>query len=137
MNVVTIDKLQPSDELRLGTVGLKLFFNLTDQWKLKQAEQLTLLGLASRSTLQNWKSKTLSGEDIRLSKDTLERLSLIAGIRKGVELLFPQGRWIDYMNAPNREFGNMTPLQVMLGGRITALYQVRRYLDNSRGSHFG
>ena len=40
-------------------------------------------------------------------------------------------RWI---KAPNRAFGDRSALEVMLGGQLTDLMRVRRYLDSYRGA---
>lgn len=137
MNVATLNRLQPNKKKQLGTVGLKLFFTLANQWGLSQEEQLSLLGLTSRTTLHNWKVRLEQGEELKLSLDTLERLSLIAGIRKGVEILYGPERWNDYMRSSNRAFGDQSPLDRMLMGKMGNLYEVRRYLDASRGAQFG
>lgn len=137
MAIQAINQLAAPNQNRLGTVGLKLFFALAEQWGLSQEQQLTLLGQNSRTTLRNWREKIAAGETVRLSADTLERLSLIAGIRKGVEMLYPENRWNDYMRSANTAFGGETPLDRMLHGRVGNLYEVRRYLDGSRGAHFG
>lgn len=129
--------LNDAKKSQLAKSGLRLFFVLADRWSLSQEQQLSLLGQSSRSTLKNWKEKASADINIKLNVDTLERLSLIAGIRKGVEILYPENRWTDYMHAPNAAFGGKSILDVMLLGRIGALYDVRRYLDASRGAHFG
>lgn len=121
----------------IGRVGLSLFFTLAEEWGLNQNEQLSLLGLSSRTTLKNYRERVAAGDDIKLPNDTLERLSLIAGIRKAVELLFPENRWNDYMHASNRALNDLSPLQWMLEGRVGSLYDIRRYLDAQRGAHFG
>jgi len=137
VNIKSSRSLNPEKKFRLAKVGLKLFFALAEKWNLTQENQLQLLGQSSRSTLKNWKEKISNDADIKLSADTLERLSLIAGIRKSVELLYPQSRWDDYMRSPNSAFGGKSLIDVMLLGRVGALYDVRRYLDASRGAHFG
>lgn len=137
MKTQAINGMHSGKQDQLGSVGLKLFFALAEQWNLTQEQQLKLLGQNSRTTLRNWKEKIAMGEAVRLSPDTLERLSLIAGIRKGVEILYPEGRWNDYMEAPNSALGGRTPLAHMLNGRVGDLYDIRRYLDASRGAHFG
>ena len=136
MAVTSIKKLDTPKAKSLGRVGLKAFFKLSQSWGLTQADQLTLLGLSSRTTLNNWKSKAQANEGIKLGVDTLERLSLILGIQKGIELLFPESYRVEYMRAPNRYFNGSSILDVMLEGRITALYKARRYLEASRGAHF-
>jgi len=137
MSARSIAKIDATQKSRLAKAGLRMFFNLANLWDLTQEDQLLLLGLSSRTTLNNWRKKALNDEDIRLSVDSLERLSLIVGIRKGVELLYPHDRLNSYMKSPNREFGGRSMIDVMLEGSIRSLYQVRTYLDASRGSHFG
>lgn len=122
---------------KLGRVGLKLFFYLAQAWGLKQTQQLTLLGLSSRTTLKNYRDKVAAGENVKLPLDLLERLSLLAGIRKAIEILYPKPRWDDYINSPNAAFSGYSPLEWMLQGRVAHLIDVRRYLDAQRGTHFG
>ena len=121
----------------IGRAGLKLFFTLAEHWGLNQAQQLTLLGLSSRTTLKNYRERVAAGDDLKLPVDLLERLSLIAGIRKAVEMLYPESRWNTYMWTDNQAFGGTSPLSWMLQGRVGHLYDVRRYLDAQRGAHFG
>lgn len=123
----------------MSTAGLQFFFNVTgpEHWKLSQDEQCQLLGISSRSTLHGWKKKVESGAPVQLSHDTLERLSLLMGIRKGVEILEERRDWDDYMRRPNRAFGGRSALQRMLAGNVSDLLDVRRYLDSWRGAHFG
>lgn len=137
MNMQTVNTNSSEKTLRLSKVGLKLFFVLSEKWNLTQDHQLVLLGQSSRSTLKNWKDKIDSNADINLKPDTIERLSLIAGIRKGVEILYPENRWDDYMHQPNSAFDGDSLLEIMLAGSVGALYDARRYLDANRGAHFG
>ena len=75
-----------------------------------------------------------AGEPIKLGKDTLERLSYLAGIYKAVQLLFSDPvQWKNWVRKPNRDFGGTSALERMLGGRIVDLVDVRRYLDGWRG----
>ncbi len=120
----------------LARAALALFFRLAEEWDINQTQQLKLLGLTSRTTLKNYRERVDAGENFKLPADTLERLSLIAGIRKAVEIMYPEHRWNDFMSAPNRAFGGATLLQWMLKGKVGSLYDVRRYLDASRGAHF-
>lgn len=135
---MTVPSLAPkASQACLGSAGLRLFFNLAELWELSKAQQLTLLGVSSRTTLNNWASKARSNDSVPVSKDTLERLSLIAGIRKAVEILYPVEVVNLIMKAPNKFFGGKTILDIMLQGKIGDLYDVRRYLDANRGAHFG
>ena len=128
---------QQASNSDLSGAGLRLFFNLAELWSLSKAEQLILLGVSSRTTLNNWATKAKSNTAVSVSRDTLERLSLIAGIRKAVELLYPNDIANLIMKVPNKFFGDRTILDVMLQGNVGDLYDVRRYLDANRGAHFG
>lgn len=125
------------DPKSLGRVAAKLFLGITDEWNLTEAEKLVLAGHESRTTLNQWRHKIAAGEGIKLSRDTLERLSYVAGIYKSLQLLFPNPeQWSEWIRRPNRDFGGRPALQHMLGGKVVDLADVRRYLDAWRGSHF-
>lgn len=122
----------------LGRVAVKLFLAITDEWKLTEQERCTLAGLSSRTTLNTWRHRIDSGEPLKLSPDTLERLSYIAGIYKALQILFtaPEA-WRDWVRKPNRDFGGQSALERMLAGKVVDLADVRRYLDAWRGAHYG
>ncbi|MFT7245301.1 MAG: hypothetical protein ACI82A_002668 [Candidatus Azotimanducaceae bacterium] len=121
----------------LGRVAVKLFLGITDDWDLTENEKLVLAGHESRTTLNQWRQKVEANEDIKLSRDTLERLSYVAGIYKALQLLFPNPeQWSNWIRRPNRDFGGNPALEHMLGGKVVDLADVRRYLDSWRGSHF-
>lgn len=126
----------PQQQAAMERVAVKLFLKLADEWALPEADQLTLCGAASRTTLKRWKDKLVHGDSIKLNGDTLERLSVIAGIRKGVELLYPKDQWNAFMRKPNQFLGGQSALERMLSGRIIDLYDVRRMLDGWRGASY-
>ena len=70
----------------------------------------------------------------RLDRDGKARLSNLMGIHKALRIIFrePQ-RGYAWIKAPNQAFGGATALGVMLGGELTDLMRVRRYLDAERG----
>src|SRR3569833_616181 len=68
-----------------GAVGLRAFARIAELWHLSIAEQLTLLGLSSRSTYFKWRKES----QVRLPRDTLERISYVLGIYKALQLLLP------------------------------------------------
>lgn len=114
----------------LGRVAVKLFLGIAGKWRLTSAQCLVISGHKSASTLNRWRRKVTSGESIKLSRNTLERLSYIAGIYKALQLLFPHPeQWAEWVRRPNHHFGGQTALDHMLGGSITDLADVRRYLD--------
>ena len=72
-----------------------------------------------------------SKRDVR---DLKARLSNLMGVHKALRIIFrePQ-RGYAWIRAANSAFGGKSALDVMLGGELTDLMRVRRYLDNERG----
>jgi hypothetical protein len=125
------------DDLAISRVAVKLFFGITEEWSLTDDERCTLAGLGTRTTLHNWRQRLAGGEAIKLSKDTLERLSYLAGIYKGIQLLFSDpNQWKNWVRKPNNELGGRSALDRMLAGRVVDLVDVRRYVDGWRGENY-
>jgi hypothetical protein len=121
-----------------GRVAVKLFLGITDEWALTDEQRCILAGLNSRTSLHNWRNKVAAKENIKLSGDTLERLSYLAGIYKALQILFTDvAQWQDWVKKPNTDFGGQSALERMLAGRVVDLSDVRRYLDSWRGEHYG
>ncbi|TXK61041.1 MbcA/ParS/Xre antitoxin family protein [Alkalisalibacterium limincola] len=132
MNAAAAQPLTPERTQDLGTAGLRTVFRIADEWGLSTAQLMVLLGDPSRTTFFRWKS----GEVAQVSRDLLERLSYLVGIYKALQILLPQGDHASaYLKRPNTAplFAGRTPLQVMLGGQVADLFQVREYLDAQRG----
>src|SRR3954466_15413180 len=84
----------------LGGAGLRAFENIAAAWELSIAEQLTLLGIASRSTFFKWRRE----REPRLPADTLERLSYLLGIYKSLQILLPDPKAADqWLRKPNKD----------------------------------
>jgi hypothetical protein len=121
-----------SDATSLGGAGLRAFMNIAEAWGLTVAEQLKLLGIASRSTFFKWRRE----RNPRLPRDTLERLSYPLGIYKSLQILLPDPQLADqWVRKPNKAptFGGRSALDRMLSGQVADLYVVRQYLDTERG----
>jgi hypothetical protein len=121
-----------NDRLRMSGPGLRTFLGIANEWGLTVDQQCTLLGGIARSTFHKWKKQGVPA----LTRDQLERLSLVLGIYKAMKLLFADSQsGKDWFLAPNRDwvFGSRSPLERMLQGSIDDLYTVRRYLDSWRG----
>jgi hypothetical protein len=117
---------------RQARAGLRTFFRIAEAWRLSIEEQMTLLGLTSRSTYFKYKRE---GAD-RLSPDLLERLSYLFGIYKNLQVLLPDPIAADgWVRKPNDAplFNGQSALERMLSGRMSDLYLVRKYLDAERG----
>jgi len=125
-------RISPNEVTAAGAAGLRAFSRIADLWHLSVAEQLTLLGLSSRSTYFKWRKEPL----VRLPRDTLERISYLLGIYKALQLLLPDTRAADeWIRRPNEAavFGGRSALDRMLSGNVADLYIVRQYLDAQRG----
>jgi hypothetical protein len=121
-----------SGSLSLGGPGLRAFANIAEAWGLTVADQLKLLGIASRSTFFKWRRE----REPRLPRDTLERLSYLLGIYKSLQILLPDERAADeWIRKPNNAplFGGRSALERMMTGQVADLYVVRQYLDAERG----
>ena len=121
-----------ADPAPLARPALRTFFRIAELWKLSVVEQMTLLGLGSRSTYFKWKKE---GTDV-LPRDTLERMSYLFGIYKALQILLPEPAAADaWVRRPNAAapFGGRSALERMLSGNVADLYEVRRYLDAQRG----
>lgn len=118
---------------QLSAAGIRAFTHLAALWGLSVEEQLLLLGEPARSTFFAWRKHP---ERASLSKDTLERISNLLGIYKALRILFPDtgaaDAWIRKPNAAPM-FAGGSALQRMLGGNVSDLNAVRRYLDSVRG----
>ena len=115
-----------------GGPGMRAFVNIAEAWGLTVAEQLKLLGIASRSTFFKWRRE----RNPRLPRDTLERLSYLLGIYKSLQILLPDPQLADqWVRKPNTAptFGGRSALDRMLSGQVADLYVVRQYLDTERG----
>jgi hypothetical protein len=117
----------------MSAAGLRAFFRIAADWDLSVDEQIVLLGSPGRSTFFKWKH---APESARLGRDTLERLSLLLGIYKALQILLPQPASADaWVKRPNSAppFGGRRALDRMLAGNISDLVAVRQYLDAMRG----
>jgi hypothetical protein len=103
--------------------------NLFRLWSVTDEQAAILLDLPVRS-FRRWKA----GEIGRFDRDRKARLSNLMGIHKALRIIFrePQ-RGYAWIQAPNAAFADRTALEVMLGGELTDLMRVRRYLESERG----
>lgn len=104
--------------------------NLFRHWGMTDDEAAILLDVKPR-TYGRWKAEGPG----RISRDGKTRLSNIMGIHKALRIIFRETqRAYAWIKAPNDAFGGRTALDVMLGGEMTDLMRVRRYLDAVRGT---
>lgn len=105
--------------------------NLFRHWGVTDDQASILLDVPAR-TLARWKA---AGSPGRLGRDGKARLSNLMGIHKALRIVFREAeRGYAWIAAPNAAFGGRSALAVMLGGELTDLMRVRRYLDAERGA---
>lgn len=103
--------------------------NLFARWGVNDEQAATLLDMPVRS-YRRWKAQGPG----QISRDGRARLSNLIGIHKALRIIFhePQ-RGYAWVRAGNAAFAGASALEVMLGGELTDLMRVRRYLDAERG----
>ena len=125
-------KPDPQTRKRLSAPALRAFFNVAAAWGLSVTEQRALLGWPAASTYHKYKA----GDHGALPFDTLTRLSLVLGIYKSLQVLYPEAAFADaWVRMPNSHplFGGRPAIDVMVDAGIDGLYRVRRLLDGRRG----
>jgi uncharacterized protein (DUF2384 family) len=130
---LSLDGLRDAEtRRRLSAPAVALFLRTCDLWDLKVEERMAILGGVSRQTYHNWKA----GKVGALSRDQLERISLVLGVLKGLRLVFAEDvqgiRWLKAANS-DVPFRGGAPIDLMVEGGMSGLYDVRRYLDAWRG----
>lgn len=110
---------------RQATAMFRATLNLFDRWRVTDAEAATLLDLPVR-TYRRWKA----GNAGRMGRDGKARLSNLMGIHRALRVIFVDPRrGYEWMRVSNAAFEGRSALEVMLGGELTDLIRVRRYLD--------
>ncbi len=123
----------PGDRRRLSAAAIRLFLGAAELLGLTVDQRRAILGDVSEATYHNWRKEP---GRVALTRDQLERVSLLLGILKALRLIFADDatafRWLRAANQ-DQPFDGMSPLERMTGGSIIDLYKVRRYLDAWRG----
>ena len=115
--------------------ALRTVFNILGAWRVKVKDWGILLGV-SQPTIHRWKADPAVAARAN-SRDLAERLSYILGIYKALQILLSDPRAADsWVHRPNSAslFNGLSPLERMLAGNVSDLYEVRRWLDGQRGA---
>ena len=134
MQVLPVDNELPPGGERVtpaeATAMFRAAVNLFRLWEVSDEQAAILLDLPLR-TYRRWKAAGPS----RIGRDAAARLSNLMGIHKALRLIFrePQ-RGYAWIKASNAALGGRSALDIMLGGELTDLMRVRRYLDAERGA---
>ena len=127
-----LQRSDPKIRRQMSGPAMRSFLEIAKAWSLAVEEQRALLGWPPESTFFKYKA----GHIGTLSFDTLMRISLLLGIYKDLNILYPErdlaDRWVKLPNN-NPLFGGRPALGLMLEG-MDGLYQVRRLLDGRRGA---
>jgi hypothetical protein len=112
-----------------GAAMFRAALNLFRLWGVGDDQAAMLLDLPRR-TFARWKAEGPG----RIGRDGKARLSNLLGIHKALRIVFREpARGYAWIKAANAAFGGRSALDVMLGGELTDLMRVRRYLDAERG----
>lgn len=135
--LVAVRPVDPADELpddpaitdEEAAAMFRAALSLFRRWRVPDEQAAVLLDMPLRS-FRRWKA----GQIGRIGRDGRARLSNIMGIHKALRIIFAdRQRGYSWIKAPNTAFGGKSALEVMLGGELTDLMRVRRYLDAERG----
>ncbi|WP_037469197.1 antitoxin Xre-like helix-turn-helix domain-containing protein [Shewanella marina] len=116
------------------SLALPVVFNILDKWQCSAADQMTLLGVNSRTTLAKYRKAKTGG--ITLSADLAERMSYILHIHKCLRKLFSLEHSVyDWVNKPNQHpfFNGRSAMNIMKGGKVADLYEVSKHLQGWSG----
>src|SRR5690554_645138 len=124
----TADTVILEREAEKGRVALKGFFGIAEEWGCTTDEKIALLGGVSRTTLYKYAKLPR----VKLPRDTLERISLILGIYKALQVLYPtHERANRRVRLPTTElpFAGKSAMEFMCQGSMRHLMLTRQYLD--------
>ncbi len=111
------------------TAVAKMVMRLFEHWKLTTAEQLELLGLSPTS--RNVLGRYRRGNPLQESRDLMDRAAYLLSIHKALRTLYPQNPEIVYgwVKMRNRQFDNLTPLEVMKKDGLIGLAAIDWHLS--------
>jgi hypothetical protein len=126
-----VDLSDKANRARLTPPALKAFFNILGRWGVGEEDGQQLLGGVSRAKFYALK-KNPAGV---LDQDKLQRVSLLVGIFKALNILHSERLADAWVRLPNRNriFAGQTPLRFMVKGGLPGMLVVRRLLDARRG----
>ncbi|OHV07540.1 antitoxin Xre-like helix-turn-helix domain-containing protein [Kushneria phosphatilytica] len=130
---MSIAQMSQDRRQEMSAAAMRTYPNIVRDWQLKEREAAMLLGVPE-ATWRRWKQ---SPERARLDSNQMERMSLILGIYKALQILLPRSDAADsWLRRPNRHplFSGQAPLARLRSGLVSDLYVVRQYLDESRGA---
>lgn len=124
-----------TDEHQLAGIQWLVDISGKEKWNLSTEEITDLLGGISVRKYQELKRKAANNLPVNLRRDTIERISILLGIHKGLSVLAPENRKdmaYAWFNKPstNQLFNGKSIKQYLIDRKtVGALYDTRRYLE--------
>ncbi|QFS88952.1 MULTISPECIES: MbcA/ParS/Xre antitoxin family protein [unclassified Marinobacter] len=106
---------------RFHAVAAQAYFDIVRELQLSIADAHTLIGSPERSVFDAWQR---GEEGPRMTVDEMRTVSFLLRIHSALHTLFPDNEQaVAWVHSPNTHFGDKTPLDVMLVGRIEDVHQ--------------
>lgn len=108
-----------------------------DRWDLKDREVAILLGVIDLKIYEDMKRRARNGNPLALTIDTAERLSLLLGIWRSLQMIVPVDRedlayaWFSTPNNGPLLMGKSIKNYLLDIKTVEAMYAVRKYLDST------
>lgn len=124
-------RTQPSRVKQGRVTGpVRLVAELLKLWQLNERQGAVLLGLDNEAYMRD----LLNGVSTLRGRDTKDRIRLLARVHASLNELFrDEAAELQWITGNNTEFGDTSPLSVMLKGSMTDLLWVTEYLDHVSG----
>ena len=117
------------DKQKISPAGLRTFFRIMDAWGIDDEKSINIIN----STVKEYYGWKDNPDSARVSDAQLQRLSLVFGIYKSLQILLPDRQiadaWLKLKNS-STTFNGGSPLDLMSSGRIEDLVKIRQYLDH-------
>ncbi|MEE3156623.1 MAG: antitoxin Xre-like helix-turn-helix domain-containing protein [Pseudomonadota bacterium] len=118
----------------MALVGLRTALNILTKWKTTTEQAGNILRV-SRSTI----SRARTDKAVSLDEDQLKRVSLVLNIHSALRMLFDNPANVyGFMQMENHNefFNGRSPMDVVQGGDMIALYETFRRIDSLRGAQW-
>ena len=118
----------------MALVGLRTALNILAKWKTSTEQAGNILRV-SRSTI----SRARTEKAVSLDEDQLKRVSLVLNIHSALRMLFDNPANVyGFMQMENHNefFNGRSPMDVVQGGDMIALYETFRRIDSLRGAQW-
>lgn len=118
----------------MALVGLRTALNILAKWKTSTEQAGNILRV-SRSTI----SRARTDKAVSLDEDQLKRVSLVLNIHSALRMLFDNPANVyGFMQMKNHNefFNGRSPMDIVQGGDMIALYETFRRIDSLRGAQW-